>query len=133
MSRQTAREALAALFVTAGGFNVVNAFLPLELGGATKILNIFSRVSRTDRPTKHNIHNLYTLNLDALVLRGGTAADEDDLDTLHEIIVTVCLANPATANWSHLQLDAETEPRFVEAEGNQYRMERHRVMLNVKS
>lgn len=132
MSRETAREALAALF-TGQGFNVVNAFLPLELGGATKILNIYTRLSRTDRPSKHNIKDIYTFNLDALVLRRGTAADEDDIDILHAAIVSVCTANPANATWTHLQLDAETEPRFVQDGGKQYRMERHRVTVNVRS
>lgn len=131
MGREAAREALAGLFA-GQGFTTVNTFLPLELSGASKILNIYSRISRLDRPSRYNIHNLYTLNLDALVLRRGVAADEDDIDTLHDIIVAVCVANPANANWSHLELDGETELRFVQDSGKQYRLERHRVMLNVK-
>lgn len=132
MTRKGAREDLAALFVAAGSFTVVNAFLPLEVKGASKVLNIYTRSTRQDRSSKHNIHNLYTLNLDVLVLRLGTAADEDDLDTLNGVVEAVCVANPKAANWDHLELDSESETRYVRLEGNQYRMERHKVFLNTK-
>lgn len=132
MGRKEAREALAALFVANGSFTTVNAFLPLSLGGTTKVLNIYTRSARRDRPSKNNIHDLYILNADVLVLRVGTAADEDNLDTLHGVIEAVCAANPATANWTHLELDQESEARYVKDEGKQYRLERHQIMLNVR-
>lgn len=132
MGRQEAREALAALF-SGQGFTVVNTFLPTTMNGASKVLNIYGRRSRTDHISAGNIHNLYTLNLDVLVLRNGAAADENDLDDLHDAVVSVCTnsANIITANWGHLELDEDTEPGFVRDEGKQYRLERHKVFLNV--
>jgi hypothetical protein len=133
VSRETAREALAALIVTAGGFTVVNAFLPLTLSGATKVLNIYTAASGLDRMSGAIKNRFHTFHLDVLVLRAGTAADEDTMDTLHDIIVAVCVANPTNANWSHLQLDGDTEKRPVRDEGKQYWLERHKVKIKVTS
>lgn len=131
MTREAAREALAALFVTAGGFTTINAFLPLSLNGTTKVLNIFTRSSSLDRMSQDLKNNFHTFYLDTYIFRRGTAADEDDLDALHEIIIGVCVANPTNAAWSHLQLEGETEARPVHADGNQYLRERHRVKVKL--
>jgi hypothetical protein len=133
MTRKAAREALATLITTAGGFTVVNAFLPLTLNGASKICNIYTRASELDVESANLKNDFYTFNIDALVLRTGVAADENDLDTLHGVIVAVCVDNPKTANWSHLKLDGETEPAFVQDSGKQYRLERHRVKVKLTS
>jgi hypothetical protein len=133
LTREAAREAFAALVVSAGGFTTVNAFLPLSLGGTTKVANIYTRESDLDVLSADLKNNFHTFNVDCLVLRQGTAADEDNLDALHEIIVGVCVANPSNANWSHLELEGPTEPRFVQDAGTQYRLERHKVKVKLTS
>jgi hypothetical protein len=132
-TRKTAREALAALFVTNGSFTTVNDFAPVDLKGTTKILNIYSRGSRLDRMSRDIKNNFHTFNLDVFVKRENTGAFEDDLDTLHEAIVTVCAANPTNANWSHLELSEQSECLFAEVAGVPYRLERHRVTIKITS
>ena len=131
-TRKTAREALAGLFsVSEGGFTVINPFLPLSLNGASKILNIFARASSlkvSSQALKKDFHIFY---LDTLVLRLGTAVDEDTSDALHEIIVAAIKANPANSNWQHIELDGETEIRPVKDSGEQYIRERHRVKVKL--
>jgi hypothetical protein len=130
-TRATARAALAALFVTAGGFTTVNAFAPLDLKGTTKVLNIYTRASSLEVRSAHLKKDFHIFYLDTFVKRRGTVADEDDLDALHEIITTVCKANPTNANWEHLELDEESQGLFSEVAGIQYRMERHRVKVKL--
>jgi hypothetical protein len=132
-TRKAAREALAALFVTNGSFTTVNDFAPIDLKGTTKVLNIYARASRMDRMSRDVRNNFHVFNLDVFVKRTGTGADEDDLDTLHEAIVTVCVANPTNANWSHLELSEQSECLFAEVAGIPYRLERHRVTIKITS
>jgi hypothetical protein len=132
-TRQSAREALAALFVANGSFTTVNDFAPIDLKGTTKVLNIYARASRMDRMSRDVRNNFHVFNLDVFVKRTGTGADEDDLDTLHEAIVTVCVANPTNANWNHLELSEPSEPLFAEVAGIPYRLERHRVTIKITS
>lgn len=130
MGRKEAREAIAGLF-SSPGFTTINAFLPLSLKGTTKVLNIFSSSSSLDRISADLKNNFHTFYLDTYVLRRGTVADEDDLDALHLLIVTACIANPTNAAWSHLELDGQTEVRPVQDAGIQYLRERHRVRVKI--
>lgn len=132
MTREDARKELASLCVAAGGFTTVNAFLPLTLGGTTKVLNIFAREDEFKRDSGDLMKDICFFNLDTYVLRRGTVADEDDMDDLHEIILAVVIANPAhKPYWSHLQIVGNTEIRPVQEAGTQYLRERHKVSAKI--
>ena len=130
MTRKAAREALATLFA-GQGFTTVNAFLPLTLGGTTKVLNIYTRASSLAVHSRDLKKDFHFFILDVLVFRRGTVADEDDLDTLHDTVSTICKANPTNAAWEHLELDEDSEARFVQDAGTQYRLERHKVKVKL--
>lgn len=132
MSRKTVRERLATLFA-GQGFTQVNGHAPLDLAGATKVLNIYSAGSRPDFISKHLQNSFYSFNLDTFVKRAGGESAEDDLDDLHETVVSVIKAHIKDDNWSHLELADESECLFAEVSGVPYRVERHKLRVKVTS
>jgi len=126
MSRQTAREALAALFVAEGSFTGgVLAYAPVDLQGMDKVLAIYSTRTHHQQESKHLEHNFYIFLLDVMVKRTGGEIAEDTLDTLHEVIRSTIKANQSNANWDFLNLEDPSDAYFAEISGVSYRVESH--------
>jgi hypothetical protein len=131
VTRQTVREALAGLFA-GQGFTAIYDYMPVSLRGASKVLVIPSAGGNLDHMSQDLTNQFYLFNLDVFVKRDGASA-EDDLDALREAIVAIITANPAGANWSHLQLLGESRPGFAQISGIPYRVERHPVKVKITS
>lgn len=126
MSRQTIREALAALFVTEGSFTGgVYAYAPVDLRGMDKTLSIYSNRASHRQESKHKEDNFYIFRLDVMVKRTGGEAAEDTLDTLHEAIWATIKANQSNVNWDFLNLEDPSDAYFAEISGVSYRVESH--------
>lgn len=129
-TRKECREALAGLFsalVFTGG---IYDYLPTNLNGATKALAVYTDSARHETITALFGNNFYRFNVDTLVKRAG-AASEDDLDTLHENVRSVCRSGVGNANWDEITIEEESECFFAEISGVQYRVEQHKVLLKV--
>jgi len=129
MTRKTVRERLVTLF-TNQGFTQVNAFVPTEVQGTDKVLNIYSSASSQDRMSGDMRNDFYVFNLDVLIKRTNSVTCEDSLDNLREVVNTVIANNVSDSTWNHIELLNESECLFAEISGVHYRMERFK--LNVK-
>lgn len=129
-TRQAAREALVTLFTAAGAFNQVNGYAKTNLQGFTKVLNVYTRATSHDQPSKNQEIGLVTFMLDVFVLRADVVADENTLDSLHETIRAVVKANQGNAAWEWLQL-GESDAYFSESNGKDYRLERHPLTVKL--
>ena len=127
-TRQTIREALAAIFVTADDFNVVYAYAPVDLQGMDEVLAIYSDTTVHDRLSFADEVNLYTFILDVYVKRASAETAEDTLDTLHEAIRDTIYDNQDNANWHRLTLEP-SDAYFAEISGVAYRVESHKLAI----
>ena len=125
-TRQTIREALAAIFVTADDFNVVYAYAPVDLQGMDEVLAIYSDTTSHERITFADEVNLYGFTLDVYVKRATAETTEDTLDTLHEAIRSTVYDNQSNANWHRLTL-GPSDAYFAEISGVSYRVESHKL------
>lgn len=130
-TRRECRERLVALFTANGSFTVVNGYAPLELNGASKVLNILSD-STTHEWLSANLNNhFYKFALDVYVKRKNGENSEDTLDDLHDVVRAVIRANIGDSTWNELFLDDESRALFAEVSGTHYRMERHTLTIKV--
>lgn len=129
MSRATVRAAIGAA-LTGVGFTAVYTYAPTTLGGASKVLAIYSKQSRPDIISAGITNRFFEYFLDVYIKRESGVNTEDQLDAMQELIVTFVKANPSTANWSHLEL-GQSRPFFVEVEGIPYRVEQHPLLVKV--
>lgn len=127
-TRQTIREALAAIFVTADDFNVVYAYAPVDLQGMDQILCIYADTTYHERESYASEHNFYTFILDVFVKRASAETAEDTLDTLHEAIRSTIYDNQGNDNWDWLKLEP-SDAYFAEISGVAYRVESHKLAL----
>lgn len=130
-TRKQCREALVTAFA-GQGFTSVLGYAPVDLQGASKVLCIYSDRTRHDMISAHLNNDFYTFFLEVYVKRAGVTA-EDDLDTRHDAIRSVCRANVSNAQWDHLDLNQESEAFFAEVAGAPYRVERHTVTVKAQS
>lgn len=134
MTRKTVRERLVSLFTTNGSFTQVNGYVPIDLKGTSKVLNIYAGGSKPDFISGSMTNEFHVFNLDVLVRRGGTNdTSEDDLDTLQAAVESVIKANIGDSNWSHMEFDGQSECFHAEISGTKYRGERHRLKVKVTS
>lgn len=134
MARKDVRDQLVSLFTANGSFNAVLGYSPNALGAATtKVLAIYSRRTRHQVESKDLRNDFYTFNLDVLVKRTADATHEDTLDALHEVVRAVVRANIGDANWSHLDLDENSDAFYGDVQGVAYRVERHVLSVKVSA
>ena len=127
-TRQTIREALAAIFVSADDFNVVYAYAPVDLQGMDEVLAIYSDTTYHEQESYASEHNFYTFILDVYVKRASAEMTEDTLDTLHEAIRSTVKANQSNAFSDWLKLEP-SDAYFAEISGVAYRVESHKLAL----
>ena len=130
MSRQTVREALAALFVAEGSFTGgVLAYAPVDTQGMNPLLSIYTDTTYHQQESQALEHNFYAFLLDVMVKRTGGEAAEDSLDALHDVIRSTIKANQVNANWDLLDLTEPSDAYFAEISGVSYRIESHKLLV----
>ena len=129
MTRQAVREALVAIFVAEGTFNVVLGYAPVDTQGMDNILSIYSDETHHKQESQHLAHNFYTFTLDVLVRRSGGETTEDTLDALHEVIRSTISDNQGNALWEYLSLEGPSSAYFAEISGVAHRVERHPLLV----
>ena len=130
MSRQTVREALAALFVTNGSFTGgVLAYAPVDTQGMDKLLCIYSDRTYHQQESAALEHNFYSFLLDVFVKRSGAETVEDTLDALHDAVRAVIKANQVNVNWDLLDITEPSDCYFAEISGVSYRVESHTLKV----
>ena len=129
MTRQVVREALVAIFVAEGTFNVVLGYAPVDTQGMDKILSIYSDSTHHKKETQYLEHNFYTFSLDVIVRRASGETTEDTLDALHEVIRSTISDNQGNVNWEWLSLEEPSDAYFAEISGVAHRVEKHRLAI----
>jgi hypothetical protein len=135
-TRKECRERLGVIFTANGSFTAVYDYAPVGFEGASKVLIIYSDAARHEMISRDFNNNFYKFFLETYVAREGATA-EDDLDTLHEVVRSVCRthltdsANPVAPAWNELNLEDESECFFSEVSGVPYRVERHSLLIKV--
>jgi hypothetical protein len=134
ISRETARDALAALLDTAlvgvglpaqavynyqiGDFQGQSPVVVVSSGPSERVVAGMAGCWMTTHTLFVHVFVLYSDEGD-----WGEDDAEDTLDTIEALVADVVLANMSTANWDHLRYGEPTLPGSVEIAGVEYRTE----------
>lgn len=132
-TRKQCRKRLVTLFDANSTFNQVIGYAPNDLNGATKVLCVYTDNSREDMISEDMNNDFHTFLVDSYVARENGEDSEDDLDDMHDAVRAVVRANVSDSqgNWSHLNLNSESDAGFAEISGLPYRVEHHVLIVKV--
>jgi len=132
-SRETARDALVALFNTA----LVGTGLPVKtvtgskvksLEGLTPLVSVLSAGTLRERLTFQGDHPTFYLEVQIWMRQAATgwtdAQAEDALDRIESLIAEVYEGNRGTANWAVLEYNGPSSIMEISVGGSAYYVER---------